>query len=102
MPSYRIMEAPSPGFIANTWDNIIVPSNDEVQCVSVWKRGMELSKGMLFNNKDDLQFAVRAYSIDKNQSYKVSESSMVPPGMQAQEERILGDHNIQWSSHMYK
>uniref|UniRef100_A0A2N9EWY4 SWIM-type domain-containing protein n=1 Tax=Fagus sylvatica TaxID=28930 RepID=A0A2N9EWY4_FAGSY len=77
MPSYPIMEAPSPAFIANTWDNIIVPSNDEVQCVSVWKRGMELSKGMLFNNKDELQFAVRAYSIDKNQSYKVSESSMV-------------------------
>jgi hypothetical protein len=71
------MEAPSPAFIANTWDNIIVPSNDEVQCVSVWKMGMELSKGMLFNNKDELQFAVRAYSIDKNQSYKVSESSMV-------------------------
>uniref|UniRef100_A0A2N9F0Z9 Transposase MuDR plant domain-containing protein n=1 Tax=Fagus sylvatica TaxID=28930 RepID=A0A2N9F0Z9_FAGSY len=77
MPSYRIMEAQSLTFIANTWDNIIVPSNDEVQCVSVWKRGMELSKGMLFNNKDELQFAVRAYSIDKNQSYKVSESSMV-------------------------
>uniref|UniRef100_A0A2N9EMB2 SWIM-type domain-containing protein n=1 Tax=Fagus sylvatica TaxID=28930 RepID=A0A2N9EMB2_FAGSY len=77
MPSYRIMEAPSPAFIANTWDNIIVPSNDEVQCVSVWKRGMELSKGMLFNNKDELQFAIRAYSIDKNQSYKLSESSMV-------------------------
>jgi hypothetical protein len=78
MPSYRIMEAPSPVFIANTWDNIIVPSNDVVQYVSVWKRGMELSKGiLLFNNKDELQFAVRVYSIDKNQSYKVSESSMV-------------------------
>uniref|UniRef100_A0A2N9EMX7 Transposase MuDR plant domain-containing protein n=1 Tax=Fagus sylvatica TaxID=28930 RepID=A0A2N9EMX7_FAGSY len=76
-PSYCIMEPPSPAFIANTWDNIIIPSNDEVQCVSVWKREMKLSNGMLFNNKDELQFAVRAYSIDKNQSYKVSESSMV-------------------------
>ena len=77
MPSYRIMEAPSSAFITNTWDNIIIPSNDEVQCVSVWEREMKLCKGMLFNNKDELQFVVRAYSIDKNQSYKVSESSMV-------------------------
>jgi hypothetical protein len=40
------MEAPSPSFIANTWDNITVPSNEEVTCVFVWNRWMELRKGM--------------------------------------------------------
>uniref|UniRef100_A0A2N9IH42 Uncharacterized protein n=1 Tax=Fagus sylvatica TaxID=28930 RepID=A0A2N9IH42_FAGSY len=40
------MEAPSPSFIANTRDNIIVPSDiDEVTGLTVWKVGMELSKG---------------------------------------------------------
>jgi hypothetical protein len=70
------MEAPSSPFIANTWDNITVPSNDEVTSVFVWNRWMELRKGTFFNNKDVLQF-VRVYSIGKNQSYKVSESSIM-------------------------
>jgi hypothetical protein len=72
------MEAPSPSFIANTWDNIIILDDiNETTGLTVWKVGMELSKGMLFNNKDELQFSVRAYLIKKNQRYKVSESSQV-------------------------
>uniref|UniRef100_A0A2N9IIC1 Uncharacterized protein n=1 Tax=Fagus sylvatica TaxID=28930 RepID=A0A2N9IIC1_FAGSY len=60
------MEAPSPLFIANTWDNIIVLGDiDEATGLTVWKVGMELSKGMLFNDKDELRFAIRASLINK-------------------------------------
>ena len=60
------MEAPSPSFIVNTWDNIIVLGDiDEATGLTVWKVGMKLSKSMLFNDKDELQFAVRAYLIKK-------------------------------------
>jgi hypothetical protein len=75
------METPSPSFIANTWDNIIVPSDtDEAACLTIWKVGMELSKGMLFNDKDELQFAVRVnliYIYIKTQRYKMNKSSQV-------------------------
>ena len=60
------MEAPSPSFIANIWDNIIIPGDiDEATGLIVWKVRMELSKGMLFNDKDELRFAVRASLINK-------------------------------------
>ena len=70
------MEAPSPSFIANTWDNISVPCDDVVTPLYSWDKELEFCKGLIFSNKAEVQYAVKIYSIKRNQRYKVYESNL--------------------------
>ena len=49
VPTY---EAHGPSFHANTWNNIVDPSNVEILFPSSWVRGMNFSKGLIFPNKE--------------------------------------------------
>uniref|UniRef100_A0A2N9GDJ9 Transposase MuDR plant domain-containing protein n=1 Tax=Fagus sylvatica TaxID=28930 RepID=A0A2N9GDJ9_FAGSY len=75
-PCIPTMEAPSPSFIANTWDNISVPCDDMVTPLSSWDKELEFRKGLIFSNKAEVQHAVKIYSIKRNQRYKVYESNL--------------------------
>jgi hypothetical protein len=75
-PHIPIMEAPSPSFIANTWDNISVPCGGVVTPLSGWSKEMEFSKWLIFSNKAEMKYAAKIYSININQRYKVYESNL--------------------------
>ncbi|KAL0015865.1 hypothetical protein SO802_002934 [Lithocarpus litseifolius] len=49
VPTY---EAHGSSFHANTWDNIVDPSNVEIPFSSSWVRGMNFSKGLIFPIKE--------------------------------------------------
>jgi hypothetical protein len=76
-----IMEAPSPSFIANTWDNINVPCDHVVTPLYTWSKEMEFRKGLIFSNKAEVKYAAKIYSIDRNQRYKVYESNLTQWGI---------------------
>ena len=75
------MEASSPSFIANTWDNINVPCDHVVTPLYTWSKEMEFRKGLIFSNKADVQYAAKIYSIERNQRYKVYESNLTQWGI---------------------
>uniref|UniRef100_A0A2N9J030 MULE transposase domain-containing protein n=1 Tax=Fagus sylvatica TaxID=28930 RepID=A0A2N9J030_FAGSY len=70
------MEAPSPSFITNTWDNINVPCDHVVTPLYIWSKEMEFRKGLIFSNKTEVKYATKIYNIDRNQRYKVYESNL--------------------------
>ena len=70
------MEAPSPSFITNTWDNINVPCDHVVTPLYTWSMEMECRKGLIFSNKAEVKYAAKIYNIDRNQRYKVYESNL--------------------------
>uniref|UniRef100_A0A2N9G5E1 MULE transposase domain-containing protein n=1 Tax=Fagus sylvatica TaxID=28930 RepID=A0A2N9G5E1_FAGSY len=76
-----IMEAPSPSFIANTWDNINIPCDHVITPLYTWSKEMEFRKGLIFSNKADVQYAAKIYSIERNQRYKVYESNLTQWGI---------------------
>uniref|UniRef100_A0A2N9FK77 Transposase MuDR plant domain-containing protein n=1 Tax=Fagus sylvatica TaxID=28930 RepID=A0A2N9FK77_FAGSY len=76
-----IMEAPSPSFIANTWDNINIPCDHVITPLYTWSKEMEFRKGLIFSNKADVQYAAKIYSIKRNQRYKVYESNLTQWGI---------------------
>uniref|UniRef100_A0A2N9IC04 Transposase MuDR plant domain-containing protein n=1 Tax=Fagus sylvatica TaxID=28930 RepID=A0A2N9IC04_FAGSY len=69
-PCIPTMEAPSPSFIANTWDNISVPCDDVVTPLSSWDKELEFRKGLIFSDKAEVQYAVKIYSIKKKPERK--------------------------------
>ena len=70
------MKALSPSFITNIWDNISVPCDDVVTPLSSWDKELEFHKGLIFSNKAEIQYAVKIYSIKRNQRYEVYESNL--------------------------
>ncbi|KAL0012280.1 hypothetical protein SO802_007388, partial [Lithocarpus litseifolius] len=66
IPTY---EAHGPSFHANTWDNIVDPSNVEIPFSLSWMRGMNFSKGLIFPNKEVVKQAIIVYSIDNNKNF---------------------------------
>ena len=62
VPTY---EAHGPSFHANTWDNIVVPSNVEILFSSSWVQGVNFSKGLIFPNKEVVRQALIVYSMEK-------------------------------------
>ena len=66
VPTY---EAHVPSFHANTWDNIVDPSNVKIPFSSSWVRGMNFSKGLIFPNKEAVKQTLIMYSMDNNKSY---------------------------------
>ena len=58
IPTY---EAHGPSFHANTWDNIVDPSNVEIPFSSNWVRRMNFSKGLIFLNKNAVRQALVVY-----------------------------------------
>ncbi|KAK9989606.1 hypothetical protein SO802_029845 [Lithocarpus litseifolius] len=72
VPTY---EAHGPSFLANTWDNIVDPSNVEIPFSSSWVRGMNFSKGLIFPNKEAVKQAIIVYSMDNNKNYIIEWSN---------------------------
>ena len=68
-PEVPTYEAHGPSFHANTWDNIVDPSNVEIPFSSSWMRGMNFSKGLIFPNKEAVRQALIVYSMDNNKNY---------------------------------
>ena len=62
-------EAYGLSFHANTWDNIVDPSNVEIPFSSSWVQGMNFSKGLIFHNKEAVRQTLIVYSMDNNKSY---------------------------------
>ena len=58
IPTY---EAHGPSFHANTWDNIVDPSNVEIPFSSSWMRRMNFSKWLIFLNKNAVRQALIVY-----------------------------------------
>ena len=58
IPTY---EAHGPSFHANTWENIVDPSNVEIPFSSNWVRRMNFSKGLIFLNKNAVRRALIVY-----------------------------------------
>ena len=72
VPTY---EAHGSSFHANTWDNIVDPSNVEIPFSSNWVWGMHFSKGLIFPNKEAMRHALIVYSVDNNKSYVIERSN---------------------------
>ena len=72
IPTYK---AHGLSFHANTWDNIVDPSNVEILFPSSWVRGMNFSKGLIFPNKEAVRQALIVYSMDNNKSYVIERSN---------------------------
>ena len=72
VPTY---EAHGPSFYANTWNNIVDPSNVEIPFSSSWVRGMNFSKGLIFPNKEVVRQALIVYSMDNNKNYITEQSN---------------------------
>ncbi|XP_050289916.1 uncharacterized protein LOC126728089 [Quercus robur] len=68
-PAVPTYEAHGPSFHANTWDNIVDPSNIEIPFLSSWVQGMNFSKGLIFPNKEAVRQALIVYSMDNNKNY---------------------------------
>ena len=66
VPTYK---AHGLSFHANTWDNIVDPSNVEIPFSSNWVWRMNFSKGLIFPNKEVMRQALIVYSMDNNKSY---------------------------------
>ena len=56
-----IYEAHGPSFHANTWDNIIDPSNVKIPFSSSWVQRMNFSKWLIFPNKKVVRQALIVY-----------------------------------------
>ena len=68
-------EVPSPLFKELNWDVINAMSVETLTSRSgLWNESNELYEGLRFENKADLQYAVKRYSIHRNQHLVVSES----------------------------
>ena len=44
--------------------------------LSSWDKELEFHKGLIFSNKAEIQYAVKIYSIKRNQRYEVYESNL--------------------------
>ena len=66
VPTYK---AHGLSFHANTWDNIVDPSNVVIPFSSSWVRRMNFSKGLIFPNKEAVRQTLIVYSMDNNKSY---------------------------------
>ena len=54
IPAYKPLAL---SFSANTWANMVDPSNIEISFVSTWREGMNLCKGLTFANKVEVKHA---------------------------------------------
>ena len=73
-PNLGVFEAPSRIFRSIDWTtaNVSISSKLEAQCTS-WERGTELSKGLYFVDKTELQIAVKQYHIERHYEFRVVE-----------------------------
>ena len=69
IPTYA---PPAFSFSANTWANMIDPSNIEIPSVSIWKEGMNFSKGLTFANEVEVKCALTIYAFKENKHFVIS------------------------------
>ena len=74
IPTYA---PPALSFSANTWANMVDPSNIEIPFVSTWKEGMNPSKGLTFDNKVEVKRALTIYALKENKHFVISRSMKV-------------------------
>ena len=63
IPAYA---PPTVSFSANTWANMVDPSNIEIPFVSTWRERMNLCKGLTFANKVEVKRTIYALKEDKH------------------------------------
>ena len=62
-------------FTSNTWGNINDPSPVlGIGHLTIWHKGDHPVTGMLFKNKDSIQYVLTLYSVEHNKQYKVIKS----------------------------
>ena len=64
-------------FFANTWANMVDPSNIEILFVSTWGEGMNLCKGLAFTNKVEVKHALTICALKENKYFMISRSTIV-------------------------
>ena len=69
IPTYAPLDL---SFSANTWVNMVDPSNIKIPFVSTWKEGMNFSKGLTFANKVEVKHALTIYTIKENKNFVIS------------------------------
>ena len=69
IPTY----APSAlSFSANTWENMVDPSNIKIPFVSTWRKGMNLCKGLTFANKVEVKRILTICALKENKYFMIS------------------------------
>ncbi|XP_028127280.1 uncharacterized protein LOC114323800 [Camellia sinensis] len=69
-------QVPSPMFTEDTWSSVNDPSIPlAVDVTGIWDATKKLSKGLLFQNKEDLQIAVKRYGMMRNTYHVVVKST---------------------------
>ena len=74
IPAYT---PPAPSFYANTWKNMVDPSNVEIPSASTWQEGMNFGKGLIFANKEAVKRALTIYTAKENKQFLISRSTKV-------------------------
>ena len=69
--------SPALSFFANTWANMVDPSNIEIPFESTWREGMNLCKGLTFVNKVDVKHALTIRALKKNKHFMISRLTKV-------------------------
>ncbi|KAK9120028.1 hypothetical protein Scep_018121 [Stephania cephalantha] len=70
-----IRNVPSPVFTKLSSQAVMpIPEDSSMPPIGVWGKSKELCKGLKFDSKQDLQYAVKQYSISRHQEYVVTES----------------------------
>ena len=73
-PAMAFHQPSLPSFSQNTWDNMIDPTSPfEKPIQSTWDPTQEFYVGLLFDDKDELQAAVKQYFIKRNQTFSVKQ-----------------------------
>ena len=69
IPTYA---PPTLSFSANTWENMVDPSNIEIPFMSTWKEGMNLCKGLTFANKVEVRHALTICALKENEHFMIN------------------------------
>ena len=63
---------PALSFSANTWKNIVDPSNIKIPFVSTWREEMNLCKGFTFANKVEVKRVLTICALKENIHFMIS------------------------------
>ena len=74
IPAYT---PPALSFSANTWENMVDPSNIEIPFVSTWREGMNLCKGLTFSNKVEVKRALTICVFKESKHFMINRLTKV-------------------------
>ena len=65
---------PALSFSANTWENMVDPSHIEMPFMSTWREGMNLCKGLIFANKEEMKRVLTTCALKENKYFTITRS----------------------------